>query len=69
MGWHVHYKRPDGRVGVYLVCNRETAMNFARRLTEEKREVIRLCSHDGAERLAADELASLIPGAICGMAT
>ena len=67
MGWHVHFKRDDGRVGVRLVSDRRTAIDVARRLIEEGREMIRLLTHDGSESITVVEVmqARSIAGSIC----
>jgi hypothetical protein len=56
-GWHVHYRVKTGdRVRVRLALNREAAIDIARELLREKREVIRLVMHDGSETIDGDQI-------------
>jgi hypothetical protein len=60
VGWHIHYERDAGRIGVRLVCNQVHAVVAACKLIYEGHRVIRVFSHDGAQCISGPELAQMI---------
>jgi len=60
VGWHIHYERGAGRIGVRLVCNQIYAVAAACKLIYEGHRVIRVFSHDGAQCISGPELAQMI---------
>jgi hypothetical protein len=59
LGWHVHYMT-DGRVRVQLACNREAAIDIARALFSENRNVLRLLKYDGSASVSQDQIKHLV---------
>jgi len=59
LGWHVHY-RAGGRVRVRLACNREAAIDIARALFSENRDVLRLMRYDGSASMGQDQIKHLV---------
>jgi hypothetical protein len=57
-GWHVHYV-VNGHVHVQLACNRKAAINIARALLNEDREVLRLIRFDARKTVSAEAIRKL----------
>jgi hypothetical protein len=54
-GWHVHYV-VNGHVHVQLACNRKAAIDMARALLNEDREVLRLIRYDARKTVSAEAI-------------
>lgn len=61
LGWHVHYE-DGGRVRVQLACDREAAIELARRIIGRNQRVLRLVRHDGREVIGTEDVQELCAG-------
>jgi len=59
VGWHVHYMT-DGRLRIQLACNQEAAIDIARALFSENRDVLMLMRYDGSAIVSKDQIRYLV---------